>query len=227
MNKSIFVTGTGTDVGKTYICALILKKLRDSGHDCGYYKPVLSGATWNNNQLVAEDCEFVIKKANLKQEPLKSSTYIFENPVSPHLAAKLANVEIDKNRILFDAKSKTSEYLIIEGAGGITCPLSMSPKAYLMSDLIKELNTNIILVADAGLGTINSTFLTVEYAKSYEINTLGIILNNYKYNNAMYEDNIKTIEKLCETPVIGLVENNGEAINTRGYDLMNIFEDRI
>lgn len=226
MDKSIFVTGTGTDIGKTYICALIAKTLKDNGYNCGYYKPVLSGAIQENGKLIAGDCEFVIRTANLQQEAINSVSYIFKNPVSPHLAANIANIEIDKNKILSDACSKTFEYLIIEGAGGITCPLTLTPTPYLMSDLIKDLKTNIIIVADAGLGTINNTLLTVEYAKSHSIKTIGIILNNYIYNNAMYEDNIKTIEALCNTKVIGLVEKNGKTINTLNYKLIDIFEDK-
>jgi len=225
MNKSIFVTGTGTDVGKTYVCGLLAKYFKEAGYDCGYYKPVLSGAIRKGKNLIAGDCEFVIKSANLNQEPLKSSSYIFEEAVSPHLAAKNSNTVIDKNKILSDAQAKAQQFLIIEGAGGITCPLSMEPTPYLMADLIKDLDINIIIVADAGLGTINSTLLTVEYAKNRGIKTVGIILNNYVYNNKMYEDNIRVIETLCNVPIIGLVEKNSKNINTHRFELAKIFED--
>ena len=225
MKKSIFVTGTGTDVGKTYVCALLAKYFKNNGYDCGYYKPVLSGAIRKNDKLIAGDCEFVIKSANLSQEPLKSSSYIFEESVSPHLAAKNSNTVIDKNKILSETQSKTQQFLIIEGAGGITCPLSIEPTPYLMADLIKDLNINTVIVADAGIGTINSTLLTVEYAKNKGIKIVGIILNNYVYNNKMYYDNVNVIEKLCNVPIIGLVEKNGNAIDSRNFELAKIFED--
>ena len=94
-----------------------------------------------------------------------------------------------------------------------------------MSDLIKDLATKVIIVADAGLGSINSTLLTVEYAKQHGIKIVGILLNNYIYKNPMHEDNIRSIEQLCKVPVIGLVEKNGSNIDSLCYDLIKIFED--
>ena len=221
MKKSIFITGTGTDVGKTYICGLLAKHLAERNFDIGYYKPVLSGAIQTKQGLVAGDCDFVVKTANLNQEPLKSCTYLFNDAVSPHLAAQIADVVIDEKNIIKDFNSKTNNYLIVEGAGGITCPLRID---YLMSDLIKELNIPILIVADAGLGMINSTLLTIEFARARNIRIAGIILNKFIYHNTMYEDNLKTIEILSKTPVIGLVEENKNGIDFRIDDILEVFE---
>lgn len=222
MRKSIFITGTGTDVGKTYVCGLLAKHLSNRNIDCGYYKPVLSGAIeTDNGKLIAGDCEFVIKTASLKQDPLKSCTYLFRDAVSPHLASKKINKTIDEQEIIKDFSSKKNDFIIIEGAGGITCPLRTD---YLMSDLINELNIPIIIVADAGLGMINSTLLTVEYARARNIHIAGIILNKFIYNNEMYEDNLKTVELLSKTPVIGIVEENNEKIDFRINDILEVFK---
>ena len=218
MRKSIFITGTGTDVGKTYVSGLLAKHLVNIGEDCAYYKPVLSGA---GDALQAGDCEFVINMAGLKQAPLDSVSYIFGPSVSPHLAARLDDIVIDEQKILADYKSKSNDYLIVEGAGGITCPLRAD---YLMSNLIVDLNIPVILVADAGLGMINFTLLTVEYARARNIDIKGIILNRYLYEDIMYEDNLKTVEKLCNVPVIALVKSGGDDIEFLIDNVLEVFE---
>lgn len=213
MSKCIFITATGTDIGKTYISSLIVKKMTESGLNCGYYKPVLSGAVNIGSELIPEDCKQVIETARLTCKPSDCLSYCFEEAVSPHLAAKRQGIEISKDRILDDyaKRLQTHDYLLVEGAGGITCPLNLE-KNYLMSDLIKDMNTDIIIVADGGLGTINSILLTVHYARDNNINIRGIILNNYQ-DNFMYEDNKTVIEKLTELEVIATVKHNDKDID--------------
>lgn len=204
MTKCIFITATGTDIGKTYISALIVKKMREEGLNCGYYKPILSGAI----NGIPGDCKYVTETAGLNCNPMDCLTYCFEEAVSPHLAAKRQNIVISKEKILEDFKSKQQEYdyLLIEGAGGITCPINLENK-YLMNDLIKDMGADIVIVADGGLGTINSVLLTVEYAQKRNLNIRGIILNNYK-DNFMYEDNVISIEKLTGLNILTTVQRN-------------------
>ena len=204
MTKCLFVTATGTDIGKTYISALIVKKMREEGLNCGYYKPILSGAI----NGTPGDCKYVTETAGLNSNPMDCLTYCFEEAVSPHLAAERQNIEISKDKILedFENKKREFDYLLIEGAGGITCPINLKNN-YLMNDLIKDMNSSIIIVADGGLGTINSVLLTVEYAKNRDIPIAGIILNNY-IDNFMYEDNAKVIEDLTGLKILAKVKKN-------------------
>lgn len=213
MTKCIFVTATGTDIGKTYISALIVKELRKRGFNCGYYKPVLSGAIEVQGDLIPGDCKYVIDNANLKITPTECLTYCFKEAVSPHLAAERQGIIISKEKILhdFEKLKQQYDYLLIEGAGGITCPLNMN-KNYLLSNLIKDMNVSILIVADGGLGTINSILLTYEYAKQQNIKVNGIILNNYK-EHFMYEDNKKVVEELTGIKVIATVKQNSTNID--------------
>lgn len=208
MTKCLFITATGTDIGKTYVSALIVKKMRELGFNCGYYKPVLSGAIKNNDELIPGDCKQVIETSGLNYKPIDCLSYCFEEAVSPHLAAERQNIEISKDKILedFENKKREFDYLLIEGAGGITCPINLKNN-YLMNDLIKDMNSSIIIVADGGLGTINSVLLTVEYAKNRDIPVAGIILNNY-IDNFMYEDNAKVIEDLTGLKILAKVKKN-------------------
>ena len=208
MTKCLFITATGTDIGKTYVSALIVKKMKELGFNCGYYKPVLSGAVRKNGELIPGDCKQVIDTSGLNCKPMDCLSYCFEEAVSPHLAAERQNIEISKNKILedFDNKKREFDYLLIEGAGGITCPINLKNN-YLMNNLIKDMNTSIIIVADGALGTINSVLLTVEYAQKRNIPIVGIILNNYK-DNFMYEDNAKVIEDLTGIKILAKVKKN-------------------
>ena len=211
MSKNIFITATGTDVGKTYISALIVKKMRENGYNCGYFKPVLSGVKEESGELTESDCNYVVKIANIPDTANDCVAYWWQEAVSPHLAAKRVGEKIDINKIKdkFNQKQKEYDYLLIEGAGGITCPIDLeNNNKYLLRDLIKGLNTNIIIVADAGLGTINSTLLTVEYANRYNIKTSGIILNNFEPDSFMHQDNLKQVEYLTNIKVIATVEKN-------------------
>jgi dethiobiotin synthetase len=215
MAKKIFITGTDTDIGKTYISALIVKKMRESGFNCGYFKPVISGVTEMCGHLVDSDANYVVQVANIPTEAEKCVSYFWQEAVSPHLAAKRKNQEIDIDKIKYDFAqiNKKYDYLLLEGAGGITCPLKInSAEKYLLKDLIWELGVSIIIVADSGLGTINSTLLTVDYAKSNGIEIEGIILNNYELDNFIHWDNLEQIETLTGINVVATVSNGSNDI---------------
>ena len=197
MTKGIFITATGTDVGKTYVSALLLKYLLKSGLNAGYYKPVLSGAIQNNGKIIPGDCEFVLKFSGLNLPPLNYVSYIYKEPLSPHLAAQIENNPVELSKIVSDFSNikKQFDYIIVEGAGGIVCPFRLDNQKIMLPDVIKALGLDIIIVASAALGTINSTFLTVEYAKNlkpskrgeYEITDL---------NKIYLEKNQLTVNKL-------------------------------
>lgn len=215
MSKKIFITGTGTDVGKTYISALIIKKMRQSGFNCGYYKPVLSGVVELGGHLIDSDANYVIKMADLNAKAEECVSYWWKEAVSPHLAAKRKEevIDIEKIKRDFSKQADKYDYLLIEGAGGITCPLIIEKEEkYLLKDLVWELGLSVIIVADAGLGTINSTLLTVEYARENGIEIEGIILNNYESDNFMHWDNLQQIEILAGVNVVATVSRGASDI---------------
>ena len=216
MSKNIFITATGTDIGKTYVSALIVKKMREAGLNCGYYKPVLSGVVEKNGKLIESDCNYVVDTAKIQTDADDCVTYWWKEAVSPHLASKRfgETINIEKIKKDFEKKQKQFDYVLVEGAGGITCPLILNnSEKYLLKDLIKELGISIIIVADGGLGTINSILLTTEYAKQNNINVEGIILNNFQPDNFMHQDNLKQVEYLTGIKVISTVQKNQTDIN--------------
>lgn len=208
MTNGIFITATGTDVGKTYVSGLIVKSLRKNGINCGYYKPALSGDVYPN------DCEYVLKTAGLEIDANNYVSYKFKPALSPHLASEIENNPIKLEKILkdFERIKKEFDYLVVEGAGGIVCPFAQN---LLLPDVIKTLGLDIIIVALASLGTINSTVLTVEYAKNHGINIKGIILNNYDETDIMQVDNKKMVEKLTGIKVLATVKTGDTDIYTK------------
>lgn len=213
MSNGIFITATGTDIGKTYISALLVKQLRERGVNCNYYKPVLSGAIIDFNEVLAEDAEFVCNTAGLDGDPLDRVSYTFEPAVSPHLAAAMEHRTIAIEKIVEDYNriSSNCDFTVVEGAGGIITPLDLDIKLF-MYDVPEVLGLDTIIVADAGLGTINNTFLTVDFLKRSPIKIKGIILNNFDKEDFMHIDNLRVIQEICGVKVLGTVAKDGDGI---------------
>ncbi|MDF2499580.1 MAG: dethiobiotin synthetase [Anaerosporomusa subterranea] len=210
MSKGIYITATGTDIGKTYVTGLLVKLLRNSEINAGYYKPALSGAAFVDGEVIPGDCKFVADTAGITNQPHTLASYIYKTAVSPHLAAQIENRPIEPVVIVADfAKAKQHfDYITVEGCGGIVCPLRLDEQTLLQTDIIKLLNLDVLIVASAELGTINSVVLTIDYARNQGIVVKGIILNKYDDSNFLHKDNKQVIERLTQLPVVACVGTN-------------------
>lgn len=208
MNRNIFITGTNTDVGKTYISGLLVKYLRENGENVGYYKPALSGAENINSVLVPGDSKVVCEMGDLNEMPRNLVSYIYENPVSPHLAGKIENnpVTLEKIKADYDFLNNKYERLIVEGSGGIACPLRYDNEKIMLEDIVSMLKLDVILVSNSSLGQINNVILSYEYMKNRNINVLGVILNNYDDSDLIKKDNKYMIKELTNLNILGCVK---------------------
>ena len=216
MHKGIFVTGTGTDIGKTFITALLVRKLHDAGCATAYFKAAVSGNERDENgRLIPGDAAYVKKISGISQPLDTMCPYIYETAVSPHLASRIEGdpVEISTVREQFQKIFDEYEYVICEGSGGIVCPIRYDDKKIMLEDILKALGLPMIIVADAGLGTINSVVLTCEYMKAHGLEIRGLILNNFHKGDVMEEDNKLMCEKLTGLPVIACVGENDTDID--------------
>lgn len=216
MSSGIFITATGTDVGKTYVSGVLLKRLRALNINAGYFKAALSGATEGElKELIPGDAKYVYDVAGIVGDFNDSITYILKTEASPHLAAEIEGVEINLDTIKnhFKNHTKNYEFILTEGSGGIICPISINGERLMLTDVIRSLNLDIIIVADAGLGTINSTLLTVEYAKSLGIKIKGIILNKFNEDNFIHKDNLNMIKDFTKLPIYVCEENGNIKIS--------------
>ena len=227
MGKALFITGTGTDIGKTYVTALIVKKLREAGLDGGYYKAALSGAILDSaGKLLPGDALYVNRVAGLGEQTEHLVTYVYREAVSPHLAAKINHLPIDFDRVKADfARAKARhDYLTMEGSGGIICPLRWDEEQHVvLDDLVKDLGLGVLIIADAGLGTINSAVLTIEHLRAREIPVRGVIFNKYVPGNLMQDDNAAMIETMTGVKVVAYVKEGANDLDIDVDFLKNLY----
>lgn len=204
MSKAIFITATGTDIGKTYVSGLIAKHMKDKGLNIGYYKAALSGS----HDVSDSDAWHVKEKAELPDSYNEMVSYTYKHAYSPHLAAQIEGnpPDIDVIKRAYDDISAKHDYMIVEGSGGIICPIRYDDnKKIFLEDIIKELNIPSLIIADAGLGTINAAVLTIEYMRNKNLKINGLILNRFETANEMHDDNKKMIEEMTGIKIIGVV----------------------
>lgn len=227
MAKSLFITATGTDVGKTYVTALIVKKLRDAGYDAGYYKAAMSGVEKTEQGLLSGDAGYAKQLCGLPDSHEELVTYTYENPVSPHLAGRWEGnpVALEEVQRAFEHICGKHEYIAVEGSGGILCPLRYDEgETLFLADMVRELGLSSLIVADAGLGTINAVVLTVEYMKGRDLPIKGILFNRWQPENPMHQDNRKMVEELTSLPVLAFVKDNDGELDIDAKSLAALYE---
>lgn len=160
--KTFFITGTGTDVGKTLVAAIITEALH-----ADYWKPIQAGTQSTDSEWVAE----MISNPKTKIHP---ETYLLKYPASPHIAAQDENLNISIKHIL-ESRPSTSNTLVVEGAGGLMVPLN---KTEFVIDLAEQLGSTVIIVSRNYLGSINHSLLTASALKARNIPVMGWIFND-------------------------------------------------
>ena len=227
MNKKLFITGTGTDVGKTYIAGLIVKKLYESGKNAAYYKAAMSGNIRDENgKLIPGDALTVKNISNIPQSLESMCPYVYESAVSPHLASRMEGnpVQMDVVKRTFRDICKRYDYITVEGSGGILCPICFDEAKIQLEDVVKELDLTSIIVADAGLGTINDVVLTAEYMNSKNLPVKGIIFNHWHGENIMEVDNKFMCEYMTGLKVLACVGDDARDIDIDTDILTSLYE---
>lgn len=229
MARALFVTGTGTDVGKTYVTALMVKKLAESGLNAAYYKAAMSGNQRRaDGSLIPGDALFVQEMAGLSQPLDEMCPYVYEHAWSPHLAAQVEGnpPELSVIQQGFQTVCDRHPYVTMEGSGGILCPLRMEEGQTLwLEDVIRTLRLPSVIVADAGLGTINSVVLTVEHMHARKLPVKGILFNHYHKGDRMEEDNIAICQHRTGLPVLACIPDDAQQLPMESADLAALYEE--
>lgn len=227
MSKKLFITGTGTDVGKTFVTGLIVKKLMESGRSAAYYKAAMSGnERRTDGSLIPGDALYVKNVSGISQPLEEMCPYIYESAVSPHLASRLEGspVSMDVVKKGFEAVCDKYDYVTMEGSGGILCPICFDEARIWLEDVIRELKLSSLIVADAGLGTINSVVLTVEYMRARKLPVKGILFNRFHPGDVMEEDNLRMCEYRTKLPVLACVEDGSKELAIDVELLASLYE---
>lgn len=210
--KAVFITGTDTGVGKTIVSAAIAWILKQSGKKVAVMKPVQTGTDLGG--LI--DIEFVQKVIGTDYPLEEVCPYRFPHPVAPSVAAKLAGVEIDLEKIksAFYKLAENHDVVVVEGAGGLLVPITDD---YLMSDLAFDLELPLVVVARPSLGTLNHTLLTVECAQARRLKVLGIVINKFPSDPDIAErTNPELIIKMAGKPIVGVLPFDPEISVEKG-----------
>jgi len=171
VGPGIFVTGTGTGVGKTVVAAITAQVMREAGNDVAVFKPVVTGL----DEPGPHDHALLRMAAHSTQSDDEIAPYRYGPAVSPHLAAAQAGEEIERGRLLAATKkaAESADTLVCEGVGGLFVPLS---EKYLVIDFAVDLGLPLIIATSPGLGTINHTLLTIEAARMHGLTADLVIM---------------------------------------------------
>jgi dethiobiotin synthetase len=196
-SDGVFVTGTGTEVGKTVVAATIAHTLAGEGRRVSVFKPAVTGL----DEGVETDHALLRRASGSGQRDEEVAPYRYGPPASPHLAAALADEEIEPERLRAAAGSAAagSDTLVCEGVGGLLVPLSPT---YLVRDLAVDLGYPLVVVASPGLGTINHTLLTLDSARAVGLEVAFVVLNPWPREPSEIErDNRETIAAIGDVEV--------------------------
>lgn len=190
----VFVTGTGTEVGKTVVAAVIAHTLAAEGKRVAVFKPAVTGLEEEGET----DHALLRRASGSQQSDEQIAPYRYKPPASPHLAAALAGEEIDPERLRQAARDAAAgaDAIVCEGVGGLLVPLTPT---YLVRDLAADLGYPLAIVASPGLGTINHTLLTLESARAAGLEVAAVVLNPWPEDPSEIErNNRETIAELGE-----------------------------
>jgi dethiobiotin synthetase len=215
MIKGIFITGTDTAVGKTFVGAGLAAALRKGGIDVGVMKPAETGCGLRKGILAPSDALKLIKAGGVDDPLDLVNPYRFREPLAPAIAAAREGKRIEIRRIVsaFRILARKHACMIVEGAGGIMVPLTTSHN-YL--DLARVLNLPVLIVARPGLGTINHTLLTVMALRSRGLRIAGIVINHRSKTRPGLAERTgpPVIERLSGVPIIGHVTCGQKDVRT-------------
>jgi dethiobiotin synthetase len=202
IGPGVFVTGTGTEVGKTVVAAAIARTRAANGERVAVFKPAVSGLGDESEP----DHELLRRAAGSEQADEEIAPYRYREPVSPHLGAELAEEEIEPARLraAAGAAAEGADFFVCEGVGGLLVPLTLG---YLVRDLARDLGLPAVIAAPPGLGTINHTLLTLEGARAVGLDVAAVVLTPWPETPSDVESsNHEAIGRLGTVEVLTLPE---------------------
>ena len=213
MEQGYFITGTDTNVGKTWATVALMRYFKGRGKSVIGLKPVASGCSLKDGKLMNADALLLQENATVKLDYSSINPYAFELPVSPHTAGKDNPVELDAVVALFDSIKEQAQVILVEGAGGWYSPLNETQDN---SDLARALTLPVLMVVAIKLGCINHAKLTYQAIKSDGITCAGWIAVRADPHAACPEEIVSTIKKILDVPLLGVLPY----LNVPDFDIL-------
>ena len=200
--RRLFIAGTDTEIGKTHVACALLRAARERGQRVAAIKPIAAGAEPTPDGLRTED-GLPAGTAFAAEDYAEVNPYCFAAPVSPHIAAAEAGVEVDLNRIrtLADRVAGKNDWLVVEGAGGWRAPLSDTAS---MADLATALGDPVLLVVGVRLGCLNHAVLTAEAIGRSGLPLVGWVANHIDPQMLRVTENLAMLERLLGSAPLGV-----------------------
>jgi len=214
--RGLFITGTDTEVGKTYVAALIARRLVDSGHRVGVYKPVASGLVREDDAAAGADGRRLWEAAGRPGLLEQVCPQCFAAPLAPHLAAHQEGKVVDEALLVdgLDVCQQQSEIVIVEGIGGLMSPVTND---VYTADLAHKFGFPLVVVAPNTLGVINQTIQTLIAAATFRdrLDIAGIVLNDVQVDpsDVSISSNRGQLELHCVPPVVAHVSHGATGLD--------------
>lgn len=206
--KQFFITGTDTEVGKTFLSQAILHGLKRHQKRVIGYKPIAAGCELTAAGLRNEDALTLLQASSIPLQYSDVNIYSFEQPIAPHIAAEMEQVTLDIRDIeqgLRRLQEKQPDYLLIEGAGGWRLPLSLQPEPVFLSDFVIQQQIPVVLVIGMRLGCLNHARMTFESIQQDGLEVAGWIANHVDAEMACQSHNLRALQALISAPFLGEV----------------------
>lgn len=216
--KGLFITGTDTGVGKTFVAAGLARCLRDRGFRPGVLKPAETGCALRKGRRIPRDGTFLKHMAGAEDPIEEIVPYRLAAPLAPQVAAEKEGVRIQTERIHRAFRKISARYTctLVEGAGGILVPVT---RKTTMVDLMRQCKLPVLLVSRIGLGTLNHTLLTLYYLAQHEIPVAGIVLNDPdERRDLSARSNPSTLQRWSLVPVLGNIPHRKGIRMTRPFE---------
>ena len=216
MTRGLFITGTDTDVGKTYVATLIARSLLAAGHRVGVYKPVSSGCLPGESGLVSGDALALWEGAGRPGELEQVSPQCFQAAMAPHLAARAEGRRVDAALLRggLEYWRERSDVVVVEGVGGLMSPVADED---YNADLAAEFGYPLVVVSPNVLGTINATLQTLITASTYcdGLSVAGVVLNDVgpADDDVSRASNRDELAARCVPPILGAVAWQADALS--------------
>lgn len=219
MTEGLFITGTDTGCGKTYVCCEILNHLGTQGLDVVGLKPIASGADLKDGCLQNDDVKLLHKNSNIEIEERDVCRYLFPEPCSPHIASSINNTEIEIDKIckfVNDFKDK-SDMVIVEGIGGWHVPINSQE---MVCDLAVKLDIPVILVISNKLGCLNHASLTLEAIFKSGVQLFGWVLNRLTNDVVAAHAVESSLEKIMGSVPLLTIDFNNQNTDPRQFEVL-------
>lgn len=202
--SAFFITGTDTEIGKTFVTCTLLHAARARGHRAVGMKPIAAGAEMVNAEFINEDAARIRAAGSFDPGLALLNPYCLASPIAPHIAAAEEDIRIEPRKILdaFAALRSQADVVLVEGVGGFRVPLGDD---YDSADLARDLGVPVILVVGMRLGCINHALLTAEAVAARGLQLVGWIANQVDPAMLRFEQNLDALVARVPAPLLGVV----------------------